>query len=272
MDFFKTIRVYSSFAKGTFKALSSYKANLIMGLIGQLIVVGVTYFLWIAIYSSSQEGIMNGFTLKEMLTYVMITLLIGIVTSNDISQGISFEVRDGSISTNLIKPINYRLRIIFIGIGNFIFFFLTLFLPGAILISTYAILNGININLASILIFLISIILGCLINIYYSYIFGLLSFKFYNIWGISQIARAIIMLVSGAMIPLTFFPEIVQKLFNFLPFSSIIYTPAMIYLNKLSYAEIAKSLGLQLIWVVILMILSKVMWNKVIDKLTIQGG
>ncbi len=33
------------------------------------------------------------------------------------------------------------------------------------------------------------------------------------------------MLVSGAMIPLTFFPEIVQKLFNFLPFSSIIYTP-----------------------------------------------
>ena len=80
------------------------------------------------------------------------------------------------------------------------------------------------------------------------------------------------MLVSGAMIPLTFFPEIVQKLFNFLPFSSIIYTPAMIYLNKLSYIEIAKSLGLQLMWVVILMILSKVMWNKVIDKLTIQGG
>ena len=265
MDFFKTIRVYSSFAKGTFKALSSYKANLLMGLIGQLIMISVTYFLWIAIYSSSQEGIMNGFTLKEMLTYVMITLLIGIVTSNDISQEISFEVRDGSISTNLIKPINYRLRIIFIGIGNFIFFFLTLFLPGAIL-------NGININLASILIFLISIILGCLINIYYSYIFGLLSFKFYNIWGISQIARAIIMLVSGAMIPLTFFPEIVQKLFNFLPFSSIIYTPAMIYLNKLSYAQIAKSLGLQLIWVVILMVLSKIMWNKVIDKLTIQGG
>lgn len=80
------------------------------------------------------------------------------------------------------------------------------------------------------------------------------------------------MLVSGAMIPLTFFPEIVQKLFNFLPFSSIIYTPSMIYLNKLSYVEIAKSLGLQLIWVVILMVLSKIMWNKVIDKLTIQGG
>ncbi|MBU5890308.1 ABC-2 family transporter protein, partial [Vibrio cholerae O1] len=70
-----------------------------------------------------------------------------------ISQEISFEVRDGSISTNLIKPINYRLRIIFIGIGNFIFFFLTLFLSGAILISTYAIYNGININLASIFIF-----------------------------------------------------------------------------------------------------------------------
>lgn len=272
MDFFKTIRVYSSFAKGNFKKLSAYKANLFMGLIGQLIMISVTYFLWIAIYSSSQEGVMKGFTLKEMLTYVMITLLIGIVTSADISRDISFEVRDGSIAMNLIKPINYRLRIIFMAIGNFIFSFLTLFLPGAILISIYALYNGININLISLLIFLISIILGFLINIYYSYMFGLLAFKFYNIWGISQIARAIIMLVSGAMIPLTFFPEIVQKLFNFLPFSSIIYTPAMIYLNKLSSIEIAKSLGLQLLWVIILMGLSKVMWNRIIDKLTIQGG
>lgn len=44
MDFFKTIRVYSSFAKGTFKALSSYKANLLMGLIGQLIMILLTFF------------------------------------------------------------------------------------------------------------------------------------------------------------------------------------------------------------------------------------
>lgn len=272
MDFFKIIKTYWAFAKGDFKRLSAYKANILMGLIGQLIMISVTYFLWIAIYSSSEEGIMKGFTLKEMLTYVMITLLIGIVTSSDISRTISNEVRDGSIAMNLIKPINYRLRLIFMSLGQFLFSFLTLFLPGAIIITIYGIYNGVNINIISILFFIVSILLGFFINIYYSYMFGLLAFKFYNVWGISQIARAIIMLVSGAMIPLTFFPEIVQKAFNFLPFSSIIYTPAMIYLNKLSSIEIAKSLGLQLLWVVILMGLSKVMWNRVIDKLTIQGG
>lgn len=272
MDFFKLIKVYSSFSKGSFKKLATYKANLFMGLIGQLLIVSVTYFLWIAIYSSSSEGVMKGFTLKEMLTYVMISLLIGIVTGSDVSRDISNEVKDGSISMNLIKPINYRARIVFMGFGSFIFSFLTLFLPGAILISIYALYNGINITLTSIILFLISIILGFLINIYYSYMFGMLAFKFYNIWGISQIARAVIMLVSGAMIPLTFFPEIIQKAFNFLPFSSIIYTPAMIYLNKLSTIEIAKSIGLQILWIVILLFLSKVMWNKIIDKLTIQGG
>lgn len=272
MDFFKKSKVYFSFTKGTFKALSTYKANLFMGLIGQLIIISVTYFLWIAIYKSSKESIMQGFTLEEMLTYVMITLIIGTVTSNDISQEISFEVRDGSISMNLIKPINYRLRTLFIGFGYFLFFFLSLFLPGALLVSIYALSKGIFLSPISLFFFLISIVLGTLINIYYSYIFGLLSFKFYNIWGISQVARAIIMLVSGAMIPLTFFPEIIQRIFNLLPFSSIIYTPAMIYLNKLSYGEIGKALLMQIIWVIILIILSKFTWNRVINKLSIQGG
>lgn len=272
MDFIKSIKTYGAFAKGQIKIMSAYRANLLMGLIGQLILLVVTYFLWIAIYSSSSKGVMNGFNLGEMLTYIMITLLIGIVTSSNISSQISNEVRDGSIAMNLIKPIDYSKRIIFMGLGQFIFSFLTLFLPGAILITIYGIKNGVQIDFFSIVLSLVSISLGLLINIYYSYILGLLSFKFYNIWGISQIARAIVMLVSGAMIPLTFFPKVIQSLFNFMPFSSIIYTPAMIYLNKFSGIEIAKSLGLQLIWIVILIFLSKAMWSKLIDNLAIQGG
>ncbi|MEG1002719.1 ABC transporter permease [Clostridium sp.] len=271
MDFRK-IRLYKAFAKGRAKECVAYKSNVIMGVIGQIIMVLVTYFLWKAIYTSSTESVIKGFTLNEMLVYVMITFLIGYVTSSDVSYMISDEVKSGAIAMNLIKPINYRRRMVAASIGQFSFLIVLLFLPGAIGITAYGIINGVDINFASIIIFVISVFLGFLINTYYSYLFGLLAFKFYNLWGIGQIANAIIMLISGSLIPLTFFPELVQKAFNFLPFSSMIYTPAMIYLNKLSTFEIAKALILQVVWIIILIGLSKIMWNKVIDKLTIQGG
>lgn len=268
----RELRVYKAFAKGRAKEFAAYRSNIIMAVVGRVIMVIVTYYLWKAIYSSSQDSVMKGFTLNEMLTYVMITFLIGIVTSSDVSFMISDDVKTGAIAMNLIKPINYRRRMVAASIGQFIFMFVLLFLPGAIGITSYGIINGVNITFGSIVLFILSMFLGLLINIYYSYIFGLLAFKFYSIWGVGQIAEAIVMLVSGSLIPLTFFPELVQKLFNFLPFSSIVYTPAMIYLNKLSVAQIVNSMILQVIWILILIGLSKVMWNRVVNKLTIQGG
>ena len=265
-------RVYKAFAKGKIKELTTYRSNLIMAIIGKVIMVIVTYFLWNAIYTSSQEGVMKGFTLHEMLTYIMITFLIGVVTASDVGFMIATEVRSGAIAMNLIKPINYRRRMVASSIGQFIFMSTFLFLPGAIGITVYGVVHGVNITFGTTALFIVSIFLGFLINTYYSYMFGLLAFKFYSLWGVFQISNAIILLVSGALIPLTFFPQIFQKLFNFLPFSSIIYTPAMIYLNKLSTPQIAKAMTLQVIWVLILIALSKLMWKWVIDKLTIQGG
>lgn len=53
-------------------------------------------------------------------------------------------------------------------------------------------------------------------------------------WGLSQIIGAIINLLSGMLIPISFFPLWAQKIVNFFPFSSTIYTPSMIFLGKIN--------------------------------------
>lgn len=79
-------------------------------------------------------------------------------------------------------------------------------------------------------------------------------------------------LLSGTLIPIVFFPDIIAKLFNFLPFSSITSTPTLIYLGKLSSIEIIKGLSLQVVWIVIFYFVSKWIWNKLIKQVTILGG
>ena len=128
------------------------------------------------------------------------------------------------------------------------------------------------ISIFRIIIYFISIGLGIFINFYFSYIFGLISFKITNMWGLSQIMQAIVNLLSGTLIPIAFFPRWAQAITNFLPFSSAIYTPSMIYLGKINGISILFALGLQLFWGIVLMVIAKKMWKSLIKTLTILGG
>ena len=78
--------------------------------------------------------------------------------------------------------------------------------------------------------------------------------------------------LTGQLIPLSFFPEIVQRIFDFLPFSSMIYAPVMIYLGKVQGAELAWVLLRQAVWVLILYGLGTLIWRRVTRRLVVLGG
>jgi len=232
----------------------------------------VTFYLWKAIYKSSDSMIIKGFTLNEMIVYVLISFITSIIISADISYSISREVKDGSIAINLIRPINYEKRMFFESLGNLFYNFIIVFIIGFIVVTILQVRYNGGLDLLSMSLYIVSIFIGFLINFYYSYIFGLLSFKITNMWGLTQIMGAISQLLSGALIPIVFFPDWMQGIFNFLPFSSMIYTPSMIYLGKLTNIEIFKAIGIQFLWVIILVAISRYMWRSLIKQLTILGG
>lgn len=272
MSNLKEIKTYLPFARNTFQKLISYKANVIIFMFGDLLMLAVTYYLWKAIYTSTSKPIINGFTQDQMIIYVFITFLTGLMTSVDISYDISREVLDGSIAINLVRPINYEKRILFQGLGNVFYNFIVIFLITFIL-TTFLFYRYFGyINIINIVIYFISIALGILISFYFSYIFGLFSFKITNMWGMSQIMQAIIQLLSGTLIPISFFPNWTQFIVKLFPFSSVIYTPTMIYLGKLSYSEVIISLAIQVFWIYLLMIIAKFMWKSMIKNLTVVGG
>lgn len=272
MNKLKEIRTYLPFARNTFQKLISYKANVIIFMFGDLLMLAVTYYLWKAIYRSLSEVVINGFNLNQMIIYVFITFLTSLMTSVDISQDISREVLDGSIAINLVRPINYEKRMFFQGLGNVFYNFIVIFLI-TFTLTTFLFYRYFGyINVINIIIYFISIVLGILISFYFSYIFGLFSFKITNMWGMSQIMQAIIQLLSGTLIPIAFFPSWAQAIVKLFPFSSVIYTPTMIYLGKLSNTEIIVSLGIQVFWIFLLMIIAKSMWKSMIKNLTVVGG
>lgn len=272
MKYLKNIKTYLPFTINSFQAQLSYKANAMMFFLGEGVIILVSYYLWKAIYGSSGNAVISGFNFNEMIIYMLLTFLINILTDIDVSTIIYREVKDGSIAINLVRPINYCKRMFFQSLGNIMFNFVLVFSLGFVLVTTLFVLVEHNFNIINIILSLSTIVLSIVLTFYYRYCFGLLSFKITNMWGLAQIIGAIFRLLSGALIPLSFFPEIMQKVFGILPFYSMISTPTLIYLGKIKGIDLIFSIGLQVVWIGIFILISKWMWNKLIKELTILGG
>lgn len=119
---------------------------------------------------------------------------------------------------------------------------------------------------------LASILLSFFIYIYFDYCFGMLAFVTTYIFGMNIIKNAALNFLTGRLIPISFFPEILQKIFSFLPFTAMTYVPVMIYLGKYSGMQVLTQLGKQALWVVILSLLGSFLWKKIEKRIVILGG
>jgi ABC-2 type transport system permease protein len=57
-----------------------------------------------------------------------------------------------------------------------------------------------------------------------------------------------------------------------LPFEHIAYTPLQIYLGKLDRANVIRALATEWFWVVVLLVLAHLWWNRSLRNITIHGG
>ena len=92
------------------------------------------------------------------------------------------------------------------------------------------------------------------------------------LWGANMMKNCIVGFLSGAIIPLSFLPETLGRIFMLLPFASLNYTPVMIYMGVYRGAELLYYLGLQVFWVMFFFGLSKLLWFVSVRRLSVQGG
>lgn len=270
----RKFKVYFPFLSSTVEAHITYRINFLMFVLGNLMQTFVAYYLWKAIFLSSTKRTLSGFTFQNMVIYIFISAVTGRFVISGADGIVSEEVKDGSISMNLIKPISYHFRVLFNLLGeacyNFIFVGLPLWI--GLIVVRYLTVRELPPSLSTILIYLLSMVFSFIILFLFDFCFGLLAFFVTNTWGLRRLKNGLIAFLSGQVIPLAFFPGWCHKILNAIPFGSIYYTPVMVYLKKLHGTVLIKGLGIQLLWIFILLLVVKWLWNKAINRLTILGG
>lgn len=255
---------------GIIESLQFRIAMLVM-FAGNLLYLTVIYFLWRSIYASSGSEVVNGMTFSDTLIYlVLATALFGFMEMYAVWE-IGRAIQSGKIVLDLLKPMPYRRYLFWSYSGTFVVNFFTTFLPTFIVVAIVthgAIHMGLNL-----LYFLFGVIMAVMINYSIDFIVGTICLYTESIWGINIMKQVIVLLLSGATIPIAFFPEPLKTIVSYLPFQSIYNAPLTLLLDSGNDAVSAmKILGIQLIWCIVMMMISKLFWRVSLRQITVNGG
>ena len=265
------LKKYLALTRAGIMETLQFRLSFVVMVIGNLLYLIVVYFLWDAIYESAGTDVVNGMTFTDTLIYlVLATALFNFMEMYAVWE-IGRNIQSGKIVLDLLKPMEYRKYLFWSFSGSFIAKFLLTFLPTFIAVAVVthgAIPMGINL-----LYFVISVVMAVSINYSIDFIVGTICLYTESIWGINIMKQVVVLLLSGATIPIAFFPDTLRTVVSYLPFQSIYNAPLSLLLNGSPDAEtVIKALGTQLIWCIVMMTISKVFWKTSLRQITVNGG
>jgi ABC-2 type transport system permease protein len=184
--------------------------------------------LWRVTYAQTGSAVMGDLTLPQMLWYLVVTESISISslqTTYDVDQ----DVRTGALAVQLIRPLSYPLYRLFTTLGERTVRFLTNFTIGIIIALLFV--GPIPLTPGGILIAILAIPMAFTLDFLGLFLIGLCAFWIEDTSGIALIYSRLTWILGGMLIPLELFPSSLQPLLRALPFSSILYGPARLFVH-----------------------------------------
>jgi ABC-2 type transport system permease protein len=260
--------MYLKISLASMKKEFMYRAHFISVLISSMARLAVFWFLWIAIYKFSSNGLMQGFTFEQMITYSAISTMISYSLTTWLEFFIEEDIKTGRISNILTKPVNYIFFRIYDEFGRMLFKLFTRIIP----ISLVAFLI-LGIAVPSNPLFFISVAISFLINLCFSLLVGLWAIVSKgSIWGMSKTVQAMNEVLSGSLIPLYFFPAWFTSIAYALPFQAVFNIPLSIYIGKITGYDILSGIGIQLVWLLVLSLVVFLAWRYTKKRIMVYGG
>jgi viologen exporter family transport system permease protein len=258
---------YVEFAKKAFAREATYRVEVLTEIGSLVLRVYILRSLWTALYA--QNAAPAGLPLHSMITYATVAMLMSLILEVDATRLIREKLREGTIATDLMKPISVPFYFFSDGLGQTVLHAL-LVVP-----SLLCALLLVHIDVpppATFGIFLVTFAIGYGVNFFLNFLMNCIAFWTLETFAAQLIVRWASDLLSGQVIPLTFFPGLLGRLVFALPFAAIYSTPLLIYVGIIPPSRWAASIAVQVVWLILFAALSSLVWRAAARRVVIQGG
>jgi ABC-2 type transport system permease protein len=249
--------------KNTWFSSFQYRANTFMVLLLVFLRLTAEIFFWDVYYKACGKEIISGYSYKGMITYYLVmNLFANTLAQSTIANTISSDIKNGFISKYMIMPIELagyyfakdiaqKLYEIFIGI---------IALLPVVLIFHNSMM--VYVGLHDIPVILLCLLMSTTLSFLIFYNISLLTFWFTDISNLFMAVMIIIDFLSGGYFPLSILPAGIYYIMHILPFYYTIFFPANIMTSNIRTEYIIQGLLVQMVWVILLGMLSILLQRK----------
>jgi ABC-2 type transport system permease protein len=263
------LSAYVELIRLRFLTFLAYRVNYYSGIAVYALNIGVNYYLWKAIYGSSAT--LGGMTAVQMTTYIAVSWMARAFYFNNLDRDIANEIRDGSVAIQFIRPYNYLIVKMTQALGEGLCRLLLFTVPGMLVVLLLFPVQ-LPTSPATWAIFLVMLLLSFVINSQINMLTGLTAFFLENNEGVLRMKRVAVDLLSGLIVPISFFPGWAQTVLGALPFQAVTYLPSSVFTGRVTGSAVWEVLAIQVAWLFVLAVPVVLLWRKARARLFVQGG
>lgn len=267
------MRFYLSYFKLRFITGLQYRAAALAGLSTQFFFGMMFIMVYLAFYESGSGTAPMEF--NKLVSYLWLQQALFSLISLLYKDTEIFDlIKNGNIAYELIRPKKLYFiwfakiiaqRLAMVSLRCLPVILVSLFLPKPFNL-------GLPLSIYGFILFLLTLIGGTLLMTSLIVLYHVLTLKTLNEKGIPNIFATIADILSGSIIPLPFFPKVLQVISNYLPFRYISDLPFRVYTGDIGIQEGLFGLGVQVIWTFLIIGIGYLITSFSLKRVVVQGG
>lgn len=255
-----------------FETALEYRANFMISLVSAAYPIIIQTFLWTAIFQSSNEPLVYGFTYRQMIAYTFLAGLITRIVRTGFEYDIMDDVKSGKFSKFLVQPLGYfpyRLCSYYGQKLPNLTIILAILVLVLVALSTFW---GVTLQLVQILAFLVILALAVTLNFLIFYCISSIAFWIVEIGFLFEGIRIITVLLSGGIFPLEVFGGRFVQVMNLLPFKYTVNYPINVLNGRITGFQIVEGILIQCLWIAICVVVANLLWRVGSRRYVAVGG
>lgn len=250
-----------------------YRADFFVSTIFRFLPLLTTLLLWEAVYDSSRQNQLGGYTRDQMVAYLLLVQISRMFSSMPgLAGGIARDIRDGTLKKYLLQPIDMIGYLLSYRMAHKMAYIATTALPYGLL---FFVCRGFFEYLpdpATFLAYVVSLLLAFLLGFFFETMVGMVGFWFLEVASFLYVINTVNFFISGHMFPLELLPSAWVAVLKSLPFQYLAYFPAAVFLGKIEGTALLRGLAVELVWVVIFFAMSRVLFRMGLARYSAYGG
>lgn len=260
---------YWAVLSARFRALLQYRAAAVAGFGTQLFWGLIRVMIFEAFYRSTTSA--QPMSYQEVVTYIWLGQALLALLPWNYDRDIQALVRSGNVAYELLRPLDlywhWYARAVAWRVAPAVLRALPMFVVAGLFFGlqapgSWASFGAWVISLVGAL--LLSAAITTLVNI--SLMWTIAGD------GIATLVSTLVIILSGMVVPLPFFPEWAQSVLNFLPFRGLVDVPFRLYMGHIPPGRVFQLFAHQLAWTLALVAVSHHLLGRGTRRLVVQGG